>query len=315
MTRTLVTGATGFLGGAVVSALRTGGVDVIPVGRDPVKCAERGCVSVDLASLIAQWPDLGQIDQIVHCAALSAPFGRHADFVAANITATQHLVDFAEMNGIKRFVQISTSSVHFAFKDQLNVRENAPFPPPVNAYAATKRAAEDSVLAVPAINPIVLRPRGIYGVGDTALLPRLLKVAAKRPLPIFRDGVAKIDLTHVDDVVAAVVKACESPTVTGAFNISSGEVLQVQSIVNQASAKAGITVAWRKQPLALAMAVGGLLEGIARIDPRNREPLITRYALGLFAFEQSLDLTKSRELLGWTPQVTFAEGLERTFAL
>jgi nucleoside-diphosphate-sugar epimerase len=48
--------------------------------------------------------------------------------------------------------------------------------------------------------------------------------------------------------------------------------------------------------------------------PKHREPLITRYALGLFAFEQGLNIEKAHDLLGWRPQVPFSEGLRRTFA-
>ncbi|TIW90860.1 NAD-dependent epimerase/dehydratase family protein, partial [Mesorhizobium sp.] len=65
--------------------------------------------------------------------------------------------------------------------------------------------------AAPAIHPVVLRPRGIYGAGDRALLPRLIKAAKNRPLPVFRDGRARIDLTHVDDVVDAVMVALAAP--------------------------------------------------------------------------------------------------------
>lgn len=313
MARTLVTGATGFLGGAVVTALRGNGIDVIGTGRDEQKCAALGFVPIDLSRPPDRWPDLGPIDHIVHCAGLSAPFGRYVDFVRGNEISTRNIVKFAESRNVKRLVHISTSSVYFAPRDQLDVTENSVLPRPINAYAATKRAAEKIVLAAPDIGPIVLRPRGIYGVGDTALLPRLLRVAAQRPLPIFRNGTAAIDLTHVDDVVASVIAAINAPDVDGIVNISGGELLPIRDIVNQASARAGVVVKWCKQPLGLAMGLGAILETIARIDPLKREPLVTRYALGLFAYQQSLSIEKAKMSLDWAPQVSFAEGLERTF--
>jgi nucleoside-diphosphate-sugar epimerase len=313
MPRTLVTGATGFLGNAVVAALQAAGVDVVGTGRNPQKCAALGYVPIDLSASPSTWPKLGHIDQIVHCAALSAPFGRYVDFVHGNVTATQNMVQFAEDQGVKRFVHVSTSSVYFAPRDQLNVTEDSPLPHPVNNYAATKRQSEKIVLGKPAIGPIVLRPRGIYGAGDTALLPRLLRVAAKQPLPIFRNGAAAIDLTHVDDVVASILAALKNPQAGGIFNISGGEVLRVQHIVNAASQKAGIAATWRKRPLWLAMGLGTVLENVARIDPQRREPLVTRYALGLFAYKQGLSIDKARTELDWSPQVSFADGLERTF--
>lgn len=258
MGRTLVTGATGFLGQAVVAYLRAAGMDVVATGRNPTRCAAINCVPIDLASPVVAWPNIGHIEWIVHCAALPAPFGRKADFVRANVTATYNLLTFAKAQSVSKFVQVSTSSVSFSFCDQLGVKEHAQLPTPVNSYAETKRQAEQIVLAATRINPIVLRPRGIYGVGDTTLLPRLLRTAAQRPLPIFREGIAKIDLTHVDDVVSAVMAALGSDVSDEIFNISGGEVLPIRHLVDQASAKAGVSVQWQKRSFWPAMA---LLQG------------------------------------------------------
>ncbi|TIV90047.1 MAG: NAD(P)-dependent oxidoreductase, partial [Mesorhizobium sp.] len=90
------------------------------------------------------------------CAALSSPFGRLADFEAANVTATHNLVDFARRQGVSRFVHISSPSVCFAFRDQLGLAEDAALPEPVNHYARTKREAERIVLGQPDIRPVVL---------------------------------------------------------------------------------------------------------------------------------------------------------------
>ena len=318
--RTLITGATGFLGRTLLAHMKAAGGDVVAAGRDPVKCAEFGaagtpCVAMDLGEMTPQdWATFGDVNQIVHCAALSSPFGRSADFMHANVAATRNLIAFAQAQGVTRFIYISTSSVCFTYKDRLNIHEDDPLPRPVNTYAKTKRMAEDIVLSAHAIGPIVLRPRGIYGPGDTALLPRLIRVATQRPLPVFRDGAAKIDLTYVSDVVSAIMAACESDQSGEVFNISGGEVLPIHDIVNQVSARAGITVAWRRQPLGLAIAVAQVLEGIARLDPLKREPLVTKYGLGLFAYEQGLNIEKARDRLGWTPTVCFADGLNRTFS-
>ena len=105
------------------------------------------------------------------------------------------------------------------------MKEDSLLPTPVNTYAQTKRQTEQIVLAATGVDPTVLRPRGIYGAGDTTLLPHLLRTAAKRPLPIFRD---KIDLTHVDDVVSAILAAMGSDVAGEIFKISGGEVLPIR---------------------------------------------------------------------------------------
>ncbi|QPC93734.1 NAD(P)-dependent oxidoreductase [Mesorhizobium sp. INR15] len=322
MGRVLVTGASGFLGGHVMTRLAGSGMPALAQGRERQRCAALETAGHEVAQFDLSQPFdtathrlLGDVDMIVHCAALSAPFGQLADFETANVTATSNLVDFAREQGVRRFVHISSPSVCFAYRDQLDVTEDSPLPDPVNHYARTKRQAEQIVLAAPEIGPVVLRPRGIYGAGDRALLPRLLQAAQRRPLPVFRDGKARIDLTHVDDVVDAVVAALSGGG--GAegqiFNVSGGEVLPVRHIADAACRRVGVQAQWRKTPLWPAMFAAGAMETVALRLPGRPEPPVTRYGLGLFAYAQSLDISKTSSILGWTPKVSFEEGLDRTF--
>ena len=197
----------------------------------------------------------------------------------------------------------------------MGLAEDTPLPPPVNHYAATKRGAEKIVLSSPEIGPINLRPRGIYGSGDTSLLPRILGAAKKGPLPLLRQGKAKIDLTHVDDLLQAILAAiragheCEGET----YNISGGEVLPVREIVEKSCARAQVPIRWRPLPMALIFPVVGSIENIAMLMPNQPEPTVTRYGLGLFAYAQSLNISKAERELGWKPQIPFARGLELVF--
>ncbi|TPI60443.1 NAD(P)-dependent oxidoreductase [Mesorhizobium sp. B3-1-7] len=319
----LVTGASGFLGAHVLERLAASGTLALGLGRDEARCAAleaagHRIVRHDLAQPLdgALDPRLGRVERIIHCAALSSPFGRLADFEAANVTATRNLLDFAERQGVGRFVHISSPSVCFAFRDQLGLAEDMALPEPVNHYARTKREAEKIVLGQPAIHPVVLRPRGIYGAGDRALLPRLIKAARSRPLPLFRNGRAAIDLTHVDDVVDAVLAALAAPREAEGqvFNISGGEMLPIRRIADEACSRAGLKARWRPTPLMPAMLAAGLMEAVALRLPGRPEPPVTRYGLGLFAYAQSLDLSKAKRMLGWAPKISFEQGLDRTFA-
>ncbi|WP_377506877.1 NAD-dependent epimerase/dehydratase family protein [Octadecabacter sp. R77987] len=315
MDRVLVTGATGFLGGALLARLSQSGTPAVGIGRDPDRIAALRNLGFQMVAHDISQPlsDIPDIDAVVHCAALSAPFGRRQAFVAANVTGTQNIADFAAARGIERVVHISSPTVGFAFADQLDQREDAPLPPPVNHYAATKAAGE-TLIRRHLPKAVILRPRGIYGAGDTALLPRVLRAAKARPLPLFRDGAARIDLTHVDDVVSAILAALDAPDAQGTtLNVSGGEVIAVRDIVDQACARAGITPRWRAARLWPMMQAARLIEGVAHLRSTPREPLVTRYGLGLFAYAQSLDISAARRVMGWQPQVTFAQGLDRTF--
>lgn len=322
MERILVTGATGFLGGAVVRALRRAGADVVATGRDPTKCADlarQGIATLcrDLAEPFdeRETAALRDVRAVVHCAALSAPFGRPAAFERANVHATAHLVDLATRLGVRRFVHVSTPAVYFRFRDQIGLAETTPLPEPVNDYARTKRAAEAIVTARPEIGPVVLRPRGIYGAGDTALLPRLTRAVAAGPLPLFRDGTAATDITHVDDVVAAVLAALTAPNeVQGEiFNVSGGVGLPIRRIVETVCDRLSLTPRWRALPIGLVRPVVATIERAAKLLPGTPEPRVTVYGLGIFAHTQTLDISKAERLLGWTPRVSFEDGLARTF--
>lgn len=301
--RVLVTGATGFLGMRLCSYLAERGFDVVATGRSARPSVGAEAYQVDLSRPFVLPP----VEAIVHCAALSAPAGRAEAFERANIEATKLLLDYARREGVARFVNISSPSVYFAFQDQLAVAEDMALPKPINHYARTKAEAERMVLATPEVGPVSLRPRGIYGPGDTALLPRLLDAARRHPLPLFRSGRGKIDLTYVDDVCAAI--ACALGTqVQGVFNISGGEVMPVREIVDRVCAKAGVPPRWMPAPLWPLLAVARAAEWVVP------EPRLTRYGLALLAYEQSLNISKAQRELGWVPKVAFAEGLERTFA-
>ncbi len=314
--RVLITGATGFLGGTVLRMLRAQGRPVLAQGRDPTRLAGLGAPVLrwDLTQPPPDMSELAGVDAVIHCAALSSPFGRLADFHAANVAGTAAVLALAQRLGVRRFVHISSPSVLFAPRDQLALDETAPLPPPYTPYARTKAESEALVLAAPGLSPVILRPRGLYGAGDTALLPRLLQAARTRPLPLFRDGKARIDLTHVEDAAAAVLAALDvGPEAAGQiFHISGGEVLPVTGIAARACARAGVPLRWRRMPLAPALLAAGAMERLA-LATGGREPAVTRYGLALFAYAQSLDISKARRLLDWSPRVPFAEGLERSF--
>lgn len=319
----LVTGATGFLGGAVTRHLANMGLPVVGQGRNPMLCSDLTQVGVqplqwDITQPISprQMKHLDGITTIVHCAGLSVPFGKKQAFRTANVEGTKALITLAKALSVQRFVLISSPSVYFSLKDQTNVTEDHILPKPFNHYAWSKVEAEKLVLSASEIGPVILRPRGLYGPDDTTLLPRLLATAKARPFPIFRQGVARIDLTYIEDAVDAILSAiCADKTVIGRiYNISGGQVLNVSDIVEQTCARANVPVRWHAISLRPALAIARIAEAVALMKPRHSEPHFTRYGLALFAFEQSLNIERAQTELGWSPKICFEDGLRRTFA-
>ena len=316
----MVTGATGFLGSHVALALHRAGVPVVTTGRDASKLARLSAMGLrvvqytmggDIPALVAD--QFGPLTAVVHCAGLSSPWARPADFEAANIGATTQIADLAERQGAARFIHVSTASVYFRFADQGGLTEDQVAPEPVNDYARTKLAAERIVLDRPALNPIVIRPRGIYGAGDTALLPRLMRVARRGVVPRF-DPMGATDITHVDDVVTAIMRAVHTDVAGEVVNVSGGVAVPLTEVIEQACAQSGITPRWMRLPFAPTMATVRAMEAVAQRLPGHPEPPVTAYGLGILRYRQSMDITKAERLLGWTPKVSFDEGLARTFA-
>ena len=309
----LVTGASGFLGGYVVSELCEHGYRVIATGRNAAALPTGGPTLVcDLDALATTD---APADLVIHCAALSTPWGRWADFAHANVTGTDRVLTYARRNGIRRIVHVSTPSIYAAARNATNITENQVDPNNrLNGYIRSKIAAE-ALLQRSRQDPdgpeiVILRPRGLIGAGDPSLVPRLLEVHEKIGVPLFDGGRALIDLTAVQNVATALRLAAETPGVDGeTFNITNDDPRPFRELLDQLFAVLGRSPRYRRLPTRPLYAVAGLLEQIYARLPGYPEPPLTRYSLSTIAYTQTLDITKAREKLGYRPQVSLDESL------
>ena len=312
-TTALVTGASGFLGGYVVTELREHGYRVIATGRNAAALPTGGPTIVgDLDSLAtAEVP----ADLVIHCAGLSTPWGRWADFARTNVTGTERVLSYARRNGVRRIVHVSSPSVYAAARHATNITENqVDAGNRLNGYIRSKLAAEallhrsrqDS--GGPEI--VILRPRGLIGAGDPSLVPRLLEVHEKIGVPLFDGGRALIDLTAVQNAATALRLAAETPGVDGeTFNITNDDPRPFRDLLDQLFTMLGRTPRYRRLRTKPLYAVAGLLETIYARLPGCPEPPLTRYTLSTIAYTQTLDITKARTQLGYAPQVSLDESL------
>lgn len=316
--RIAVTGATGFLGRRIVEHAAEQGHRVVATSRGRTGstdfCDGAAFTPCDITDANALTRVFDGCDIVVHSAALSSDWGPEAEFRRVNVDGTKAVAAAAKRAGVRRLVHVSSTSVYFAFQDRLGLAEDASLPTPVNAYARTKRAAEEVARSFKR-EVFIARPRGLFGPGDPHLLPRLLKVAERRPLPLLRGGQAQVDITDVSvaaDALLAMTGA--DATAAGTYNVSHGEPIAMRDLVERLFCGLGRPLRWRAMPVGVALAGARALELAARLDPRGRPPLVTAYSLGLFAYSQTLDLTKAREKLGWRPKLGRDEAIERTIA-
>lgn len=316
--RILVTGATGFLGGAVSRRLLSAGHDVTATGRDPTRGQALSASGLrfepaDLCDQRAVGRLCDDVDAVVHCAALSSPWGPKQAFVQANVQATATLIAACRTGRVRRLVHISTPSIYMGRGDRELVREDDPLPRPINQYAATKLKAERLVLAAHAagLPCVVLRPRAIFGPGDTTIFPRLIRALEGGMLPMLGDGLNRVDLTYIDNVVQAVDLALSAPaSATGqAYNITNGEPVRLWEVVSRVCHALGLPPPRGRLPRPAGMVLGAALEMFHAALRPNIEPKLTRYTVQVLSCTMTLDITRARRQLGYEPLVSVDEGL------
>ncbi len=325
--RALVTGATGGLGLALAQALVAAGYQVRATGRDVSvfpRLQAMGCetVATDLLQPAAVAPLCADMNAVFHTAALSSPWGAWPVFHAINVAATAHLLTAAREMGADSFVFVSSPSIYARTVDQIGITENtAPAPRPMNAYAATKLAAEREVLAADATGfaAMAVRPRALVGADDKVLLPRVLRLVKRGSFPLLRGGRALVDLTDVRDAGHALVLADQQRDAAHgqAFNVSGGKPTPVRTLVERLAAALGRPIRFSSPPLSLVMSMAGLSEAVCAALPGRPEPALTRYGVAALAYSQTFDLTRAREVLGYQPQfdpVETAAEVARTWA-
>jgi len=319
--KTLITGATGFLGGALVRRLNGLGWDVTALGRNPRALAALEAEGIrtlqaDLADESAiRVACMGQ-EIVFHSGALSAPWGRSEEFYRANMLGTRNVVRGCLEANVQRLVHVSTPSIYFRYEPRLNVKENDPLPAkPVNEYARTKLLAEAEVDCAHAdgLPVVTIRPRAIFGPGDTTILPRLIGRLATGRLPVIGDGKNIADLSYVENVVDALLLCAESPESTFGkkYNITNGESVVLWDMVRKVADALGYLPPRGRIPYRIADAAAGLLEVACRLLPSQPEPPLTRYTVGVIAHSTTLDISAARRDLGYNPRISVEDGFEK----
>lgn len=316
--RVLVTGASGFLGGYVVGELAAHGHTVIATGRNESALRALGEAATEIVVAdLADLPPTGRIqaDAVIHCAALSTPWGRRRDFERANVAGTAHALETARLVGARRFVNVSSPSVYAAPRDRFDVREDQlASGRPLNGYIASKLAAErlvaEAVRTGQIPEAITLRPRGLIGVGDPSLVPRLLDVHARIGVPLFGGGEHLIDVTAVQNVATALRLALTRGDARGGvYNITNGEPRPFRVLLDQLLTACGLPLRHRRLPRRAAWVAASALEAVCGVLPGRPEPPLTRYTLTTIGYAQTLDISRARTELGYTPTVSLDEAL------
>ena len=319
--KVLVTGGTGFLGGAVCRQLAARGEQVVAYQRsdsDALRALDVDVRRGEITDAEALLAAARGCHAVIHTAALAGVWGKRADFERINIDGTDNVVQVCRDWGIPHLVYTSTPSVVHDGEDIQDANEFLPYPDHFLAdYPRTKAEAEHRVLLADreGLRTVALRPHLIWGPGDPHFLPRLKEKA--------RDGVIRlpgpekrVDTTFIENAARAHLDALDE--LRGAarcggkpYFISDGQPLKQGEFISAMLAAAGQPVEVKAVPPWLARGAAALIEAGWRLARRDEEPPLTRFMANQLSTHHWFDISAAREDFGYDPPVSIREGLRR----
>jgi nucleoside-diphosphate-sugar epimerase len=304
--RILVTGASGFVGTALLPALRERGHVVrVALRRTFAGLGDEQVLVGDLGPDTDWREAVAGIDTVVHLAArvhvmYESSSDPLAEFVRANVDGSLALARAASAAGVRRFVYLSSIKVNGERTNSAPFTERGA-PAPVDPYGESKARAEASLRELErqaGLEVVVLRPPLVYGPGVKANFLQLMHwVDRGLPLP-FGSVHNRRSLVFVGNLAGALVGCTEHPAAAGrTFLVSDGTDLSTRDLVER------LAVALRR-PVRLVPLPAGLLQLAATLTGRRAQADRLLDSL-------RIDASALRETLGWQPPFD----LDRAFAL
>ncbi len=318
--KVLVTGATGFAGGALAKEHARRGDSVVALVRDAEsksasELAAAGVVLVqgDMQDRDAVLRAAEGVDLIQHIAAVYRTAGHSDDYYhAVNDGGVQHIIDAAQRHGVARVVHCSTIGVHGHVRE-VPAHEDSPF----NAgdiYQRSKLAGENRFRAAMegGLPGVIFRPAAIYGPGDLRLL-KIFRGVQKGRFPMFGDGQTTYQLVYIDDLVDGIIQCgTHADAVGNTFILCGDGWITLDDFVGMVAAATGgraPRVHWPMWPLLTAAKACEMVCKPLGIAP----PLHVRRC-EFYVKSRAFTNERARGGLGFAPKISMREGVYRTAA-
>jgi nucleoside-diphosphate-sugar epimerase len=315
--KAFLTGGSGFVGRALIAALRAKGAQVVALARSDaaaatVSAAGASPVHGDLADEAVLGAAMAGCSVVFHAAAVVSDWGPRALFTEVTVRGTERALAAARAAGVQRFVHIGTEAVLAGGKPIVNADETTPYPQtPIGLYPWSKGLAERAVVAASGggLTTISVRPRFIWGKGDTTLLPQIAAAMRRGQWVWFGGGHHPTSTCHVRNVAEGALLAAERGQGGEIYFLTDGPPVDFRDFLTQMAATQGVTAPTRTAPMWLAQAVAAGGEALWGTFHLKGRPLLTRTALNLFFGEVTVNDAKARRELGYRALVTRSEGL------
>ncbi len=313
--RIFVTGASGFVGGAATRALVADGHQVRAMSRsdrsdqriralgaEPVRC--------DLETITAA--DISDCETVLHCAAYVEAWGPKDAWYRYNVLGTRTMLEQSEAAGVLRFIHIGTEAAICHGQHLHNADEGVPLAPESPyPYCATKAQAERIVRDAnrEGFTTIVLRPRFIWGPGDTTLLPLIEAMAKSGKWMWINHGRAMTSTTHIANLVHAIELALTEGKGGAAYFILDDGTIRMKEMIGAMAQSRGLRLPETSIPAWLADGLGRTMEAIWRIFHLQSDPPLTAHAAMVMSRDCTLNGNKAWAELHYRPVLSRAEGL------
>jgi nucleoside-diphosphate-sugar epimerase len=312
-----VTGGSGFIGGRLIERLIADGHAVRGLARSDAaagRIRERGGEPVpgDLADVAAMRAGATGAELAFHAAATLGDWGTREEFERGNVIGTRNVLSACADAGVRRFVHVGTEAALMAGQPLVNVDETAPLRPDSPAlYSSTKAQAEQLVLAAnrDGFETVVIRPRFVWGRGDTTLLPTMTDMARSGRFAWIGGGGNRTSTTHVDNTVEGLVLGALRGRPGNAYFVTDGEPVVFREFVSELLRTQGVEPPNRNVPAAVAGALATASETAWRVLPLPGRPPITRFTYWVSSQECTIRIDKALGELGYEPVKTREQGL------
>lgn len=300
----LVTGASGCIGRAVISALRAAGYTTVSAGTSAPLDDSVEHVEWDIRTPADNRFTGYDITAVIHAAGVSGAHLSRDDAHGANVTGTRNVLDAFPK---ARFIYLSCADVYDprrGYKDLYEERGPAELDCFTTEYERSKVEAENVVTRLRP-DALILRPAPVYGPGDRRNFPFIQSLASKKGLvELPGGGRQKTALASSDNVAAAVLAGLKHPEAYGPINVADPEPYVLRDAINTFMARAGLVpFRFDERAADLALTTAWMREKTGR-KPKDG---LDRYAVRKISQSRSLNLGRLRRLLGVEP----VQGLAR----
>jgi ornithine--oxo-acid transaminase len=320
----LVTGASGFIGGHVVERL-------VKEGK-PVRCLVRATSDTQLLERLDVQIAIGDLSDasslarategcryVFHCGALVTDWARVDEMKRVNVEGTRNVLASATAASVQRVIHFSSTDVygHPGGGAVAESHQPARFG---NWYSQTKLQAEATVRQAQQsgrLETVILRPATIYGPRSINVVGEIAKAIRGRNMLLIAGGRTVAGLCYIDNLLDAAIVAMTHERAPGeTFNVTDGLDVTWRTFVDDLAQGLDCPRVRWSVPYWMASGLGfGLEQGYRLLRTTtglHTPPLLSRQAVDVMGREQSFSNAKLTELLGWSPRVSYREGLRAT---